>query len=48
MKLTVQRQAIILSIGLDGAVEKNIPCNLKIRKNPVAKKLLCNFQSDIL
>ena len=30
--LTVQRQAIILSIGSDGAVEKNMPSNLKIKK----------------
>ena len=32
MKQTFQRQAIILSIGLEGAVEKNMPPNLKIKK----------------
>lgn len=35
--LTVQRQAFILSIGLDGAVEKNMPPNHRIKKNSVAK-----------
>ena len=30
--LTVQRQPIILSIGSDGAVEKNMPSNLKMKK----------------
>jgi len=29
--LTVQRQAVILSIGLDGAVEKNMPPNHRIK-----------------